>query len=91
MRKFIASLTAVLVMSLGITLGAAEMAVSKPQNYNAKVVAGTYSYGPCKAMRKTHAGRVAYWDLILDNTDEGKRRSVKAQVSYVRQGCRNGV
>jgi hypothetical protein len=91
MRKFIASLTTVLTLVGGFTLGAAETAVSKPLSYRQQVVAGTYSYGACKTMRKVKAGRIAYWDMVADNTDDGKRRSVKAQVSYVRQGCRNSV
>ena len=91
MRKFIASLIAVLVISAGFNVISAETATAKPQSYLQKVVAGTAGYGPCKAMRKTEAGRIAYRDMIADNTDEGKRRSVKDQVSYVRQGCRNGA
>jgi hypothetical protein len=91
MRKFIASLTAVLSLVGGITLGTAETATSKPLSYRERVVAGTYSYGPCKAMRVSRPGRIAYWDMVADNTDDGKRRSVKAQVSYVRQGCHNSV
>jgi hypothetical protein len=87
MRKFIASLVILLTM----TAGTAETATAKPLSYRQKVIAGTAGYGPCKAMRKTEAGRIAYWDMVADNTDDGKRRSVKAQVSYVRQGCRNGV
>lgn len=86
MRKFIASLATVLFV-----FGAAETATAKSLSYRQKVVAGTYSYGPCKAMRGTSAGRIAYWDMVADNTDDGKRRSVKDQVSYVRQGCRNGA
>jgi hypothetical protein len=91
MRKFIASTLTLLVMVGGSILGTAETATAKPQTYRQKVIAGTANYGPCKVMRKTEAGRIAYRDMIADNTDDGKRRSVKAQVSYVRQGCRNGV
>lgn len=91
MRKFLASITAVLILTGGITLGTAETVTAKPLSYRAQVVKGTYPYTPCKRMRKTHAGRLAYWDTVADNTDEGKRRSVKAQVSYVRQACRNGA
>jgi hypothetical protein len=91
MRKFIASLTAVLTLVGGITLVTAETATAKAPSYRQQVVAGTYSYGPCKSIRKSRPGRIAYWDMVADNTDDGKRRSVKAQISYVRQGCRNGV
>jgi hypothetical protein len=86
MCKLIASLVAVLVM-----VGTAETATAKSPTYRQKVVAGTYSYGPCKSLRKSQEGRTAYWDMVADNTDEGKRRTVKAQVQYVRQGCRNGI
>jgi hypothetical protein len=91
MRKFIASLTTVLVMSLGVAAGTAEPAHAASPGYRAQVIAGTWKYGPCKALRSSQVGRIAYWDMVADNTDDGKRRSVKAQVSYVRQGCRNGV
>jgi uncharacterized lipoprotein YehR (DUF1307 family) len=91
MRKFIASLTTVLVMSLGMAVGTAEPAHAASPSYRQQVVAGTYSYGPCKTMRQSKAGRIGYWGMVADNTDDGKRRSVKSQISYVRQGCRNGV
>lgn len=91
MRKFLMYSLATAALSLGLTAGMVEAANGEPLSYRQKVVAGTYSYGPCKSLRKTQAGRIAYWDMVADNTDDGKRRSVKAQVSYVRQGCRNGV
>jgi hypothetical protein len=91
MRKFIASLTAVLTLVGGLTLATAETAVSRPLSYRQHVVLGTVTYGPCKALRKSQEGRIAYWDMVADSTDDGKRRSVKAQVSYVRQGCHNNV
>jgi hypothetical protein len=51
----------------------------------------TASYGPCGAMQETEAGRVMYRDLVSDDTDNGERRSVRAQAEYVKQGCRNGA
>ena len=87
MRKFIAFLVILLTM----TAGTAETSTAKAPTYRQKVVKATETYGPCKAMRKTRAGRIMYRDLVSDNTDDGKRRTVKAQVRYVKQGCRNGA
>lgn len=91
MRKFIASLVAVLVMSAGISAGTTETATAKPLSYRGQVVAGTWAYGPCVKLRKSKPGRIMYWDTVMDDTDDGKRRSVKAQTNYVKQGCRNGA
>jgi hypothetical protein len=91
MRKFIASLTVVLTLAGGASLVTAETAQGKPRDYRARIIAGTYLYGPCKSMRQTSAGRVAYWDAVADNTDDGRRRPAGAQITYVRQSCRNGA
>ena len=87
MRKSLAViLTALLMAMVG-----AETSTAKAPTYRQKVVKATESYGPCKVMRKSRAGRLMYRDLVSDNTDDGKRRTVKAQVRYVKQGCRNGA
>lgn len=91
MRKFITTLVAVLVFSAGFSVVPGETATAKPLSYRAQVVKGTSNYGPCKTLRKTHAGRIAFLDTVADSTDDGKRRSVKAQIAYVRQACRNGA
>jgi hypothetical protein len=67
------------------------VAKGRTTGYRVQVITGTYLYGPCKGMRQSKAGRAMYWDMIADSTDEGKRRSVKSQVRYVKQGCRNGA
>jgi hypothetical protein len=94
MRKTFSALLAAAVL-LGVGGGVAE-AKTKPTatkhiSYTARVLAGTSHYKPCIEMRKTKAGRIAYKDMVIDNWDDNAKRSVKAQVKYVKQGCRNGA
>ena len=88
MRKLIPFFLAILIMATGATTAHASVKVS---SYRQHVLAGTLFYGPCKSMMKTRAGRLMYWDMVIDSTDDGGRRSVKAQIRYVKQGCRNGA
>lgn len=60
-------------------------------DYAQRVVNRTISYGPCITLQTTPEGRAMYRDAVADNTDDGKRRSVRAQVDYVKATCRNGV
>ncbi|WP_395759461.1 hypothetical protein OIE82_27045 [Streptomyces althioticus] len=61
------------------------------EDYAQQVVSRTKNYGPCVKAQETTAGRIMYRDAVADNTDDGKRRSLRAQVDYVKATCRNAV
>jgi hypothetical protein len=85
MRKVLATLV------LATALLSATPAQASPYSYRALVLAGTHRYWPCVVMRSNHAGLIEYRDLVSDTYDEGRKRSVSAQIKYVKQGCRNGA
>lgn len=90
MRKTLATLalTTALLTTVG---GVSSASASSGPSYRVQVVSGTAHYAPCVAMRSTQAGRLMYRDMVSDTWDDGRQRTVKAQISYVKQGCRNGV
>ncbi|MFE9442470.1 hypothetical protein ACFYO2_26490 [Streptomyces sp. NPDC006602] len=57
-------------------------------SYRARVLAGTVTYRPCVVLRQTREGRTWFVDMVSDTYDDGKRRTVAQQISYVREGCR---
>jgi hypothetical protein len=90
MRKTLAtlaSLTALLTTVGGVSSASANSGPS----YRVQVIIGTHHYAPCIDMRATKAGRLMYRDMVSDTWDDGRKRTVKAQISYVKQGCRNGA
>lgn len=85
MRIRIALLSLAVLCILGGTVKAE--AATGQQAYTGRVVASTYAYRPCVTLRHTREGRASYWDMVMDNTDDGRKRSVSSQVRYVRSGC----
>lgn len=75
------------LLTLGMSAQEAHAITHKRPSYRAQVIAGTYGYRPCVLLNRTSEGRSWYWDMVSDNTDEGHKRSVKAQIRYVRTGC----
>jgi hypothetical protein len=88
MRVGMLALAALSILAGAVRAEAAPIAHHKPRaSYTARVVAGTLHYRPCVTLRKTHEGRLWYRDMVSDNTDEGHKRTVRAQIHYVRTGC----
>jgi MOSC domain-containing protein YiiM len=75
------------LLTLGMSAQEAHATTHYRPSYRSQVIAGTKHYRPCVKLNATREGRLWYRDMVSDTYDDGHKRSVKAQIHYVRTGC----